>query len=378
MGSEERTEPARPASETLRVAERSAPIGPLIGIAVIASALGIALGLIIDWFPVQASTQADKIDTFYDVLIIASVPVFVLVTSVVLYSVYRFRMRPGEENMDGPPIHGNTRLEVIWTIIPAVLMLGLCTYAYVELHDAEKAPAATGGAQELNVRVVGEQFAWTFFYKGSNGKEFSSPQLYVPKDRSVRFTVQTKDVLHDFWVPAFRWKIDAVPGINTHYRVTPNRLGNYAIVCAELCGLGHATMRQTAHVLTQQAFTAWQQKAQNSGQQNGGGGGGSGSSTTSGGGGGGGGADGKAIFASAGCAGCHTLADAGSNGQTGPNLDDGLKGKDEAFIKQSIENPNAVITKGYQPGIMPGNYKDQLSPAEIDALAKYLEETTNG
>src|SRR3954470_4118620 len=165
MGSEEKTETARPASESVRVAERSAPVGPLIAIAVIASLLGIALGLLIDWFPVQASTQAEKIDTFYDVLIIASVPMFVLVTSVVLYCAYRFRMRPGEENMDGPPIHGNTRLEIVWTVIPAVLMLGLCTYAYVELQNAEEAPAASA-KRELQVRVVGEQFAWTFFYKG--------------------------------------------------------------------------------------------------------------------------------------------------------------------------------------------------------------------
>src|SRR4051794_34434060 len=288
MGSEERTEPSPPASETLRVAERTAPIGPLIGIAVVASALGIALGLLIDWFPTAASTQADQIDTFYDVLIIASVPMFVLVTSVVLYSVWRFRMRPGEENMDGPPIHGNTRLEVIWTIIPAVLMLGLCTYAYVELQNAEEAPAAAN--KELKVRVVGEQFAWTFFYKGDNGKEVSSPQLYLPKDRSVRFTVQTKDVLHDFWVPAFRWKIDAVPGINTHYRVTPTRNGNYAIVCAELCGLGHATMRQTAHVMPQAKSTAWLTKQQQGGGKAGGGGGGGGGAAP----------DGKALFASQG------------------------------------------------------------------------------
>jgi cytochrome c oxidase subunit 2 len=366
MGSEEKTEPSPPASETLRVAERSAPVGPLIGIAVVASVLGIALGLLIDWFPVAASTQADSIDTFYDVLIIASVPMFVLVTTVVLYCAYSFRMRPGEENMDGPPIHGNTRLEVIWTIIPAILMLSLCTYAYVELTNAEEAPAASAAKPELKVRVVGEQFAWTFFYKGDGGKEVASPQLYLPKDRSVRFTVQSKDVLHDFWVPAFRWKIDAVPGIDTHYRVTPTRLGNYAIVCAELCGLGHATMRQTAHVLQDQQFEDWLAKRQ----------GGGGQAAAGGGGGGGAAPDGKALFASAGCGGCHTLADAGTNGQTGPDLDQVLKGKDEAFIKTSIEDPSAEIAKGYQDGIMPSNFKDQLQPAEIDALVKYLKETT--
>src|SRR3982751_4301133 len=165
MASEGRTAPA-PASERLANDTRPAPVAPLIAIAVIASLLGIGLGLLIDWFPVQAADQAHDLDTFYDVLIAASVPMFVLVVSVVLYSVYRFRMRPGQEDMDGPPIHGNTRLEVVWTIIPAVLMLALCTYAYVLLHDAEKAPAAA--QKELDVTVVGEQFAWTFFYDPEN------------------------------------------------------------------------------------------------------------------------------------------------------------------------------------------------------------------
>src|SRR3954465_12412434 len=105
---------------------------------VIASAIGIALGLSIHWFPTRASTQAKKIDTLYDVLMIASIPVFVLVTTVVIGSVIFFRMRPGQEMDDGPPTHGNTRLEVVWTAVPAILIAGLCTYAYVVLVDIEK------------------------------------------------------------------------------------------------------------------------------------------------------------------------------------------------------------------------------------------------
>src|ERR1700712_3359941 len=128
-GTEEET--PEPASEKLRVSDHKAPVLPLIGIGLVASALGIALGLIIDWFPTAASTQADQIHTFYDVLIIASVPVFVGVTSIVLYSVSRFRMKRGEEDMDGPPIHGNTRLEVIWTTGPALMMIALCVYAAI-------------------------------------------------------------------------------------------------------------------------------------------------------------------------------------------------------------------------------------------------------
>jgi cytochrome c oxidase subunit 2 len=256
MASEDTTTPA-PGSGHAGTDTRPAPIGPLIAIAVVASLLGIALGLLIDWFPTSASTQAEDIDTFYDILIIASVPMFVLVVAVVLYSVYRFRMRPGQEDMDGPPIHGNTKLEVVWTIVPAVMMLALCTYAYVLLHNAEKAPAASA-PKELVVRVVGEQFAWTFYYPGqSGGKEVITNQLYLPVDTEVKFTVQSKDVIHDFWVPAFREKIDAVPGIDTHYGVETIREGDYAVVCAELCGLGHSAMRQTAHVVPKAEFDSW-------------------------------------------------------------------------------------------------------------------------
>src|SRR3954451_23366464 len=241
----ERREPRRAAAQML-----------IVG--VIASVLGIALGLAINWFPRAASTQADKIDTLWDVLIVASVPVFVLVTTVIGFSILNFRMRPGEEGIDGPPIHGNTRLEVIWTAIPAILIVGLVVYAYVVLRDIEKAPALAAGQKERVVKVFGEQFAWTFEYN-EGGRRFKSAQLYLPANESVKFQVQSKDVIHDFWVPDFRMKIDAVPGITTSYRVTPkaSAVGAHQIVCAELCGLGHAFMRQTAHVMTQPQFAAW-------------------------------------------------------------------------------------------------------------------------
>jgi cytochrome c oxidase subunit II len=346
-----------------------ASIAQMTIIGAIASALGIVLGLIIDWFPTSASTQASKIDTLYDVLMIVSVPVFVLVTVVVLFSVWKFRMRPGEELADGPPIHGNTRLEVIWTAIPAIVLVALCTYAYVTLTDVEEAKA-----NEMRINVIGQQFAWTFEYPQNSGQPIRSTQLYLPKDRPVHFFVKSRDVIHDFWVPAFRMKVDAVPGIETKYRITPNKLGDYPVVCAELCGLGHALMRQTAHVVTPAAFTAWVQKQKQPAQNAGGGGGGST---------GGGTVDAKAIFtqgagAATACGACHTLSDAGTSASTGPNLDDGLKGRDAAFIKQSIEQPNAQIAQGYSAGIMPQNYAQTLSPAQIDALVKYLQQATGG
>lgn len=227
-------------------------LAQMLIIGVIASAIGIALALSIHWFPVQASTQAKRIDNLWDVLLIASVPVFVLVEVVVLYCAWKFRMRPGDELKDGAPIHGSTKLEVIWTAIPALIIFGLSTYAYVVLRDIEKKPK-----HEMTVDVTGQQFAWSYQYKAQGKPTVNTDTLYLPQGQSVRFRVRATDVIHDFWVPAFRLKIDAVPGITTQYRVTPSRPGSYAVVCAELCGLGHSTMRSTVHVLERGAFDGW-------------------------------------------------------------------------------------------------------------------------
>jgi cytochrome c oxidase subunit 2 len=358
MGLEERTAHAGPRPERPHA---RADWRQMLAIGVVASILGIIAGLLIDWFPVAASGQAKPIDTLWDVLLIASIPVFVMVQVVVLFSVWKFRMRPGEELLDGPPIHGNTRLEVIWTAIPAILLVALCTYAFIVLEDIEKAEANT-----VDVRVVGEQFAWTFYYK-KDGKEVASRDLHLEVDRPVRFIIQSKDVLHDFWVPAFRIKKDAVPGLDVTYRVTPNRVDEYPIVCAELCGLGHSVMRSTVFVQEKADYDKWFSEL-------------GAPAAPPAGGGGGGEADGKAIFTSeqGNCFSCHTLADAQADGTIGPNLDEVLADKDEAFIRESIVDPNKEIADGYQADIMPPNYGDTLQPDQIDALTTYLSEVTKG
>jgi cytochrome c oxidase subunit II len=339
--------------------ESRAQLRQMLIIGAIASALGIALALLIDWFPVQASGQAKPIDTLWDVLLICSVPIFVLMQTVVLYSAWKFRARPGDELRDGPPIHGNTKLEVIWTAIPALLLVCLCTYAYVVLTDIEKAEANT-----MEVRVVGEQFTWTFHYPGEGGEEIASNQLWLPVDRPVRFTVQSKDVIHDFFVPAFRLKIDAVPGIDTKLRVTPEREGTYPVVCAELCGLGHSTMRQSAHVVSREEFD---QRLGELRERAAGGGGGGGEPAT---------ADAEELFTSAAepaCGTCHTLSKAGTNGTTGPNLDDVLPDLSDEQIREAIQDPDAKIAEGFGPGIMP-RYGETLSEEQVDALVEYLSE----
>jgi cytochrome c oxidase subunit 2 len=227
-------------------------------IAAIAAAIAIAIAVVISyaihWFPAQASTQAKNTDRLYHVLVLASIPIFVLVVAVILYSVWQFRMKPGEELKDGPPIHGNTRLEVFWTAIPTVLLLGLVGYSFVVLRDNEKKPA-----REIQIEVTGQQFAWTYEYPPSvtGGKALSSYQLYIPKGRSVEFNMKSRDVIHAFWIPAFRIQEDVVPGITTHWRATPDRLGSFPVVCNLLCGLGHSLMRSTVHVVSEQRFRAW-------------------------------------------------------------------------------------------------------------------------
>jgi cytochrome c oxidase subunit 2 len=222
--------------------------------ALLAVAIGIALSYTIHWFPVQASKQAQNTDTLYHVLVIASIPIFVLVVTVVLYCVWHFRMKPGEELKDGPPIHGNTRLEVFWTALPAALLLGLVGYSFVVLHDNEARPA-----REIRIGVTAQQFEWSYQYPPSvtGGAPLNTYQLYIPKGESVKFELHSKDVIHAFWIPAFRLQEDVVPGITTHWRVTATRLGTYPVVCNLLCGLGHSLMRSKVHVVALRQFERW-------------------------------------------------------------------------------------------------------------------------
>lgn len=338
-------------------------------VVLVASAFGIAFGLAIDWFPAQGATIAKDIDTFWDVLLIVSVPIFVLVTVVALYSVWRWRMKPGEENLDGPPIHGSTRLEVIWTAVPTLIIAALCAYATVLLLDIQESPAK--GTRVVN--VSGQQFAWTF-ETTVDGKKVATNRLVLPEGEEVEFKINTKDVLHSFWIPEWRLKVDAVPGITTSYSLTPSKRGRFQVVCAELCGLGHAYMRQYVSVVDRAGFAAWVK------QVSGGAPAGGGDDDA----GGGAKPDGKQLFASGNpqtgvtaCGSCHTLAAAGTSSQTGPSLDETLKGVDASKIREGIVDPGKELAKGFQ-NIMPGNYAQTLTPQELDALVTFIDESVNG
>lgn len=343
---------------------RRHPVALMVGVGLVASAIGIALALIIDWFPTDAAKQAGPIDTLYDVLMIISVPVFVLVVCATLLSVWQFRMKPGQEKLDGPPIHGNTRLEIVWTAIPAIMLVSLCSYAYTVLTDIEEKQPNT-----LVVQVTGQQFAWRYAYEAED-RTIETTQLVLPKDRPVLFKVRALDVIHDFWVPAFRVKIDAVPGIVTEVRATPTKTGTFEVVCAELCGLGHAVMRSTARVVTPAAYDGWIAEQVRGGAAAGSGTGGSGGAD-GGAAGGDAAAAGRATFVSN-CGSCHTLADAGTNGSAGPDLTTALRGQSEDEIREDIVDPDKRVEEGYQPGVMPSNFSQTLSADQIDGLVTYL------
>jgi cytochrome c oxidase subunit 2 len=230
---------------------RKKPLAQMLVAGVLASAIGIAIALIIPWFPTTGSHQASDIHTLYNVLLIVSVPIFVGVATVVIYSVINFRARPGDEHRDGPPIHGNTRLEVVWTAAPAILIVCLCGYAYTVLHSNEKSRP-----NETTVNVTERQFAFEFSYNGPKGPVVS-PVLYLAKDHPYVFRLRSLDVIHSFFVPEFSVKLDAVPGIVTTIRVTPTRTGSYPAECTELCGAGHALMRASVRVVSPQQFQTW-------------------------------------------------------------------------------------------------------------------------
>jgi cytochrome c oxidase subunit 2 len=209
-----------------------------------------AIVLTVPWLPEDSSTAAHPVDTLYDVLAVISSYIFALVVSIMLVSVFHFRRRHNDLS-DGEPIHGNTTLEAVWTAIPALLMVGAAVYSGLVLADIEETKANT-----QDIRITGQQFAWTFNY-GS----FKAGELHLVKDTPYHFKLQAKDVIHSFWVPQFRMKKDAVPGMTTDIRVTPTRLGRYTLACTELCGLGHPTMRAPVVVEDQAAFDRWAAQA---------------------------------------------------------------------------------------------------------------------
>jgi cytochrome c oxidase subunit 2 len=316
----------------------------LVGVAV-GGALAL-VAVLIPWLPEADSTEAVKVDDVYWFVTIICIAIFALVAGVSVYSVWKFRAAPDDED-DGSPIHGHTGLEVVWTAVPAALVTAISIYSGIVLVQVEKIPA-----EHRVIEVTAQQFAWSFTYPEA---KITSGQLALPINEPVELKLTAKDVIHSFWVPEWRMKKDAVPGIETNVIVTPTKLGTYTVICTELCGLGHATMRAKALVLTQEGFDRWIQEQKDAAAAAGS-------------------VQGKTLFTQQ-CGTCHTLADAGTTAEVGPNLDEALKGKSAEFIRESIVDPNKEVAPGFQPDVMPATFGESLSQQQLDSLVEYLLET---
>jgi cytochrome c oxidase subunit 2 len=313
---------------------RRGAIVALISIALVVAAITTGIAYFVDWLPESASEERQGIDLVLWVTVAICIFFFSVVAAVSIYSGVKFRVKP-DDLSDGPPIHGHTGLEIVWTAVPTIFVTIIAVLSAVVLaqNDSPK-------GKPLRVEVLAQQYAWQFTYPEEGG--IKATNLYLPIDRSTKLELSARDVLHSFWVPEFGQKQDAVPGIVTTVVITPTKTGEYRLICTELCGLGHALMRTRAIVLSQAGFAAWTKRQPRAGGSAGGGE-----------------IDAKGIF-TANCAPCHTLAKAGTNGMVGPNLDDLALAP--AAVQQQIRNGG---------GGMPP-FGEQLSDEEIEALVQYL------
>lgn len=322
----------------------------MVGIGVVIAILVTLVAVLIPWLPTSASEEMDRIEFVYWFATVICIAVFAVVMAVLLYSVMAFRSPPEDES-DGPPIHGSTGLEIAWTVVPAILVIAIGVLsAFVMSKNSEAGP------NPLNVKVFAQQFAWRFTYPDDGG--IKTGELVLPVNRSAEFTMESADVIHSFWIPDMGQKQDLVPGVETSIIVTPTRTGVFSLVCAELCGVGHATMRATVRVVSEEDFAAWVKERAA--------------------GGGGKADDAAALFADAGCGGCHAFAPAGTEGEVGPGLDNLVAtaqkaGQDPAdYVREAIVDPGKVVAPGYEAGVMPPSYGETLTPEEIDSLVAYL------
>ncbi|MEX2572184.1 MAG: cytochrome c oxidase subunit II [Gemmatimonadota bacterium] len=213
-----------------------------------------------EWgFPENFSTFGDSIDATYGAIFYVTAIAFVVVQGLLIYCIIRYRHREGRKAL---PIHGNTRLEIIWTVIPAIGVLSvayLSASVWLDIKDESRFP---GGAYEVGLHA--SQFEWNVTNPGPDGAlgtddDFPTRNaLHVPVDQPVRVLLTAEDVIHSFFLPNFRVKQDAVPGMEIPVWFEAIAPGVFDLGCAELCGLGHYRMRGTLTVHSPEDFEAWQ------------------------------------------------------------------------------------------------------------------------
>ncbi|MDV3348718.1 cytochrome c oxidase subunit II [Leptolyngbyaceae cyanobacterium CCMR0082] len=262
--------------------------------------IGVAVTLISLWYgqnhglmPVAASTEASEVDQLFNLMMTIGTGLFLIVEGALVISLIRFRRKKGDET-DGPHIEGNIPLEILWTAIPAIIVLGLSVYSfeiYTEMgglnlmeHHSSKAvqlayassnedtssypmvaasglgkPPAPGELAEdtLNIDVLGLQFAFVMTYPDTG---IVDGEVHVPVGKLVKLNLKAQDVIHAFWLPEFRIKQDMIPGKKTTLVFKATREGTYPVVCAELCGSYHGGMRTQMIVHSPEEYDEWVQK----------------------------------------------------------------------------------------------------------------------
>lgn len=308
-----------------------------------------------NWLPDVASNLAPKVDFVLWFVTIISLIFFVLITVLLVYFALKYRKR--REDEETPYIEGNILLEMLWTIVPSILLVVIFVYGFVVYKDLRTPPKE---ATEIN--VVGKQWLWQFEYP--NGKT-SLNELYVQQNRPVKLVMKSTDVIHDLFIPAFRVKQDVLGNIYTYLWFTPTEVGVYDLYCAEYCGTGHSAMLGKVFVMSPEAYERWEKGPEEEEAPAV-----AGLSPAE---------RGEQLYKQRGCNACHTVDGAPAVGPTWQ----GLFGRsetfqsgetvtvDENYIHQSILEPNAQIVKGYPP-VMP-SYKGQLSDEEISAIIAYIK-----
>lgn len=329
-------------------------VGILVIVMTVLTYIGLdATGLATQMHPVSASAQAVSIDQLWhwEVMVISFL--FALIVVPMLYSLVIFRQKKGELK-DGEHMEGNANLEIAWTVVPLIIVV---IFAYLGAYSLGEVRRVDPEALVINVR--GQQFAWIFEYPEYG---IITSELHLPVDKQVVLKMESADVIHSFWVPEFRIKQDVVPGRITEYRVTPTLIGAYKVRCAELCGTSHYAMENPVIVVSAADYDAWlvEQAAIAAASQ-----------TPEG--------QGKILATKYGCVGCHSADGSSMTGPTwfglfgepAPLADGTTVTADEAYIKESILNPNAKIVEGFpSPSVMPPY---TLNDEEIANLIAYIK-----
>jgi len=304
--------------------------------------------------PIPASLQAVPIDNLFDLEFKVIAFLFSLIVVFIVYSIVFFRRKAGDTS-DARHVEGNTRLEVIWTVVPLITVLYFAYLGGQSLAETQRIDP-----QALEVNVVATQWSWRFEYPELG---VNSSELWLPVDQQALLHLISTDVIHSFWVPEFRVKQDALPGGDEFVRdlrITPTELGEYKVRCAELCGLQHAYMTAPVIVVSQAEFDSWitsmagpAEDPVERGQQ---------------------------LAETYGCFACHSVDGTEGVGPTWQGLyqsertfDDGTStAADEDYLRQSIMNPGDQIVQGF-PNVMPANVAADMSDEDIQAIIEYIK-----